>query len=375
MKKLYLFFLLPFFGLNAQIEGMWRLAPAAGSLAVGPAQGASDYWANGAAEVISRACLFDDSVKFEANGTMTHYMDNSTWVENWQGGAQDGNCGTPVAPHVGGAYTFTYSAGELTINGAGGHLGLPKAYNGGELNATAIVPTSRTYQIAFSNNDNVMTVDIAVNGPGWWRFIYEKTGIIQAPTPMVTFKVDMNNYAGTPPTNVSVYGSFNGWSATSNPMTDADTDGIWETTLPISAGTIEYKFALNGGAIVEQFDGGEICTISTIVDIDTFVNRFYTVTGDIDLGAVCFESCVACISGINEQAGMTFTLMPNPAQTSFNIVSSEAITEIELVDLSGKSVRKVSGTTHVNVADLVQGMYTVIVRSENGTSTSRVIVE
>ncbi len=359
----------------AQLIGNWKLKASAGALGVGPGQGNTTWWANDLAAVTTRACLFDDSVKFEANGTMTHYMDNSTWVENWQGGAQDGNCGTPVAPHVGGAYTFTYSAGELTINGAGGHLGLPKAYNGGELNATAIVPTSRTYQIAFSNNDNVMTVDIAVNGPGWWRFIYEKTGIIQAPTPMVTFKVDMNNYAGTPPTNVSVYGSFNGWSATSNPMTDADTDGIWETTLPISAGTIEYKFALNGGAIVEQFDGGEICTISTIVDIDTFVNRFYTVTGDIDLGAVCFESCVACISGINEQAGMTFTLMPNPAQTSFNIVSSEAITEIELVDLSGKSVRKVSGTTHVNVADLVQGMYTVIVRSENGTSTSRVIVE
>jgi hypothetical protein len=67
--------------------------------------------------------------------------------------------------------------------------------------------------------------------------------------------------------------------------------------------------------------------------------------------------------------------MPNPAQTSFNVVSTETITEIELVDLSGKSVRKVTGTSQVNVADLVQGMYTVIVRSENGTSTSRVIVE
>ena len=75
---------------------------------------------------------------------------------------------------------------------------------------------------------------------------------------------------------------------------------------------------------------------------------------------------------------MTLKLMPNPAQTSFNIVSSEVITEVELFDLSGKSVRKVTGSTtelNVNVADLVQGMYTVIVRSENGTTTSRVIVE
>jgi hypothetical protein len=358
----------------AQLIGTWKLKADAGSLAVGPGQGLGNWWTNDLAAVTTRACLFDDSVKFEANGTMTHFMDGSTWLEGWQGATPEA-CGTPVAPHVGGAYTFTYSAGELTINGAGGHLGLAKAYNGNEMGQPgAVLPTSRTYQIAFSNNDNVMTVDIAIAGAGWWRFVYEKTQIIQAPTPMVTFKVDMNNYAGTTPTNVSVFGNFNGWNSNANPMTDANTDGIWETTLPIAAGPIEYKFFINNSNVEEQFVGGEPCTI-TFIDVDTFVNRFYTVTGDIDLGAVCFESCVACISGINEQAGVTFTLMPNPAQTSFSIVSTEVITEIELVDLSGKSVRKVTGTTHVNVADLVQGMYTVIVRSENGTSTSRVIVE
>ena len=362
----------------AQLIGTWKLKADAGSLAVGPGQGNGSWYSNSIADVTDRACLFDDSVKFEANGTMTHFMDGNTWLELFQGSDPEA-CGAPVAPHVGGAYAFTYSAGELTINGAGGHLGLAKAYNGNELGlAGAVLPTSRTYQIAFSNNDDVMTVDIAVNGAGWWRFIYEKTQVIQAPTPMVTFKVDMNNYAGTTPTNVSVFGNFNAWNPNANPMTDANTDGIWETTLPIAAGPIEYKFVLNSGAIEEQFDGGEICTISTIFDIDTFVNRFYTVTGDIDLGAVCFESCNACTSGINEQAGMTLKLMPNPAQTSFNIVSSEVITEVELFDLSGKSVRKVTGSTtelNVNVADLVQGMYTVIVRSENGTTTSRVIVE
>jgi hypothetical protein len=357
----------------AQLMGNWKLKASAGALAVGPAQGSSQWWANDVAALTTRACLFDDSIKFEANGTMTHFMDGSTWLEGWQGSDPDA-CGAPLAPHVGGAFTYSYSAGELTINGVGGHIGLSKAYNGGELGASSVAPASRTYQITFSSNGDTMTADIAVNNGNWWRFVYVKTQIFQAPTPMVTFKVDMNTYAGTPPTNVNVFGSFNSWNPNANPMTDANTDGIWETTLPIAAGQIEYKFLLNNGSIAEQFDGGEPCTI-TFIDVDTFVNRFYTVTGDIDLGAVCFESCVACINGINEQASMTFTLMPNPAQTSFNIVSSEVITEIELIDLSGKSVRKVTGTTQVNVADLVQGMYTVIVRSENGTSTSRVIVE
>ena len=122
------------------------------------------------------------------------------------------------------------------------------------------------------------------------------------------------------------------------------------------------------------------CSLVITLDRSSVFHTF-SCSGDIlntlppDLGVVCYESCVACISGLDENAAATFTLMPNPAQTSFNIVSTEAITEIELVDLSGKSVRKVAGTTNVNVADLVQGMYTVIVRSENGTSTSRVIVE
>jgi hypothetical protein len=154
-------------------------------------------------------------------------------------------------------------------------------------------------------------------------------------------------------------------------MSDVDLNGVWEVTLPLPNGTIEYKFTLDGWNASEQFAGGETCTITT----GGFTNRVYTVAGAADLGNVCYESCVECVGGLDENAAATFTLMPNPAQTTFNIVSAETITEIELVDLSGKSVRKVTGTTQVNVADLVQGMYTVIVRSENGTSTSRVIVE
>jgi hypothetical protein len=181
----------------------------------------------------------------------------------------------------------------------------------------------------------------------------------------------MSDYVGAAFTGVFINGTFNGWNGTSNPMTDANLDGIWDVTLPLPNGAIEYKFTLDGWNASEQFVGGESCTITT----GGFTNRAYTVAGVADLGVVCYQACADCIGGLDENVASTFTLMPNPAQTSFNIVSAEKITEIELVDLSGKSVRKVTGSTNVNVADLVQGMYTVIVRSENGTSTSRVIVE
>jgi glycosidase len=45
---------------------------------------------------------------------------------------------------------------------------------------------------------------------------------------------------------VAVAGTFNGWNATANPMTDADKDGVWETVLDLPAGRVEYKFVVNG---------------------------------------------------------------------------------------------------------------------------------
>jgi hypothetical protein len=51
-----------------QLIGTWKLKPSAGSLAVGPALGDGSWWSNGASDVTTRACLFDDSIKFDANG-------------------------------------------------------------------------------------------------------------------------------------------------------------------------------------------------------------------------------------------------------------------------------------------------------------------
>jgi hypothetical protein len=62
------------------------------------------------------------------------------------------------------------SVASTTINGTGGHIGLAKVYNGGELASPANAPASVTYQISFANNDNTMIADINF-GSGWWRFI------------------------------------------------------------------------------------------------------------------------------------------------------------------------------------------------------------
>lgn len=355
-----------------QFVGTWKLKGSAGSLAVGPGLGDGSWWSNGAADVTTRACLFDDSIKFEANGTMTHYMDGSTWLEAWQGSTPDG-CGTPLAPHAGGAFTYTYSGGELTINGAGGHIGLAKVTNGGELSAPANAPASITYQITFANNDNTMIADINF-GPGWWRFIYEKTQIVQLPDPIVTFRVDMANYAGTIGTGVFLNGNFNGWCGSCNPMTNTS-GSIWEVTLPLAAGAVEYKFTVDGWNDQENFVGGESCVDT---NNDEFFNRYYVVSADATLPVVCFASCSACPGSGIEEAELGVVVMPNPAKDIVKISTKSAISSIEVTSMTGQLISKqlVQGNNaEMNVSNLTSGTYFIKVNTENNSGIYKLIIE
>ena len=110
----------------------------------------------------------------------------------------------------------------------------------------------------------------------------------------VTFRVDMNQYAEAYAYDgVFINGSFNGWCGICNPMSDDDGDGVWEVTLSLAVGTIEYKFTLDGWNYQEELAGIagiEACTSL----IDGYTNRSLTFDADIVLDAVCWESCAAC---------------------------------------------------------------------------------
>ena len=361
---------------SPELVGTWKLKSDVGSLAVGPSQGSGSWWSNSSADVTTRACLFDDSIKFEASGAMTHFMNGSTWLEGWQGATPDA-CGTPLAPHDGttnAPYSYSYNAatGELTTIGVGAHIGLAKVTNSGELNNPANAPSSVTYKITLSNNNNTMTADI-YSGPGWWRFVYEKTKPNIVSNPNVTFKVDMSKYSGTITNGVYVNGTFNTWCGTCNPMTNAG-NGLWEVTLPLSVGSIEYKYTIDGWADQENFIGGESC----VVTANGYTNRYYNVTADAVLPVVCFASCSACTSGISEESISNLSVAPNPANDSFKITSDKTITAVELIDLLGKKVKVIHSNTNsltLNIQDLNKGIYTMVVYSVNGKETKRVIIE
>jgi hypothetical protein len=357
----------PCLTVSPELVGTWKLKADAGSLAVGPGQGNGSWWSNSVADVTTRVCLFDDSLKFDANGGLTHYMDGSTWLEAWQGANPDG-CGTPVAPHDGTTNTpFTYSynsaTGELTTIGIGAHVGLAKVTNSGELTSPANAPSSITYLITLSNNNNTMTADINF-GPGWWRFVYERTVSLVVQNPTITFKVDMTPYTDPITQGVYINGDFNGWCGSCTPLTNTS-GNVWEATLSLPVGPIQYKFTIDGWNDQENFTGTESC-IDPVSD--GFYNRYYQVAADATLPAVCFASCDPCISGLDEN-NYNLTVYPNPSHDIVTIQSDLNISEVAISTMNGKDifVKKLnSNSALLNISNLPSGMYLINIYTEKG---------
>lgn len=151
------------------LVGTWKLSEEPGSFGVGPHVGDTGWFNCDAGCIVERACFYDDTYVFGADGSFKNDLGSETWVEGWQGVTD--SCGAPIAPHDGSAAaTFSYdqAAGTLTIAGVGAYLGLPKANNQGELPAVE-VPSSITYNVTLVDANN-MDVNIEVGEGAFWQF-------------------------------------------------------------------------------------------------------------------------------------------------------------------------------------------------------------
>jgi hypothetical protein len=113
------------------------------------------------------------------------------------------------------------------------------------------------------------------------------------PTYDVTFSVDMNNVVEnftTPELN----GTFNGWCGSCIPLSDINSDGIWEVTIALQSGFYEYKFSYDTWLGQETLTPGDPCTLTSGI----FTNRTLTVTQNTFLPTVCWESCSACAGNV-----------------------------------------------------------------------------
>lgn len=125
----------------------------------------------------------------------------------------------------------------------------------------------------------------------WGALILFAPFALTAQTVNITFSVNMNSYQGGSFNTVYLNSSLNGWCGTCQPMSDADNDGIWETTAAVPLGAMEYKFTLDGWNVAETFTDTTLpCTNTT----GQFTNRRIVATFDQVLETVCWEQCSDC---------------------------------------------------------------------------------
>lgn len=85
------------------------------------------------------------------------------------------------------------------------------------------------------------------------------------------------------------------------------------------------------------------------------------------------------VEGVKEVA--MFSVFPNPSKNNVNITSSNnaSINAVEMYDINGRTVKSVKldnvSDAQLNISDLAQGVYTLKISSENGSSVKKVIKE
>ena len=127
-------------------------------------------------------------------------------------------------------------------------------------------------------------------------------------TKNVTFNVDMNQVTQSF-TTPEVNGLWNNWCGNCNPLTDANGDGIWTTTLPLPVGsTQEYKFSADAWTIQEQNNPAAPCTNGNA----TYTNRVLVIPAtDTVLNVVCWSQCTACDVDVTLKVNMAWEVANN----------------------------------------------------------------
>ena len=196
---------------------------------------------------------------------------------------------------------------------------------------------------------------------------------VTAPTQYnVTFQVDMSDYTQSY-NAVNLNGDFNGWCGSCATMTDDNNDMIYELTVPLEAGDIQYKFTVDGWTDQEELTGLTACTFTD----STFTNRLHSISGDIVLDVVCWESCEACALTTDELTSAAVQMYPNPVSTRLTIESPLEIFEVRVVDAMGRMVsahQPRSNDVVLNTANWPVGIYQISILTEKGWNTERVAV-
>jgi hypothetical protein len=364
MIKLFLPFLFLLFNTLAysQLEGVWKLAPEAGALAVGPAQGSNEWWSIGENPDEERPCLFDDYYIFHHDGSFENFQDCETWIETWQGAEAEG-CGVPVAPHngFGAAEWYVSGSGILTITGLGAYMGLPKVHNNGELTSPEDALSEIEYIIT-ELTDTYLILDIQFAETGWWRFKFVKSWNYPDYTSF-TLSDDGDITEGSEDGEVITVHLYHATF-----LDDLNIEN-WEVTgLPSGV-------ELSGINRIDNVTAELTLAGNTLVEYDSDISVRVTIKAD---EFKCLYSSFYLSSRITFQAlddtpNNTVLLnklkiYPNPAEGFISVESEEQITGIRILNVLGQDVINLNienkEAIEIDVSHLENGLYLIEVNDQ-----------
>ena len=198
----------------------------------------------------------------------------------------------------------------------------------------------------------------------------------------VTFNVDMNQVTQSF-TTPEVNGLWNNWCGNCNPLTDANGDGIWTTTLPLPVGTTqEYKFSADAWTIQEQNNPAAPCTNGNA----TNTNRVLVIPAtDTVLNVVCWSQCTACDVDVTLKVNMAWEKANNAisangvhvvgdfqgwsmATTPMTDANNDGIYEVTVTVPSNSTIKYkfINGNTWTNNEVLTAATGSCVVSDGNG---------
>lgn len=80
-------------------------------------------------------------------------------------------------------------------------------------------------------------------------------------------------------------------------------------------------------------------------------------------------------AGIDDVENVTFSVYPNPATERLTINCNEAVREVSVMDVAGRTVITLNNTNSIDVRALAAGIYMLRVATENGVATQKFVKE
>jgi len=277
MKKIKLIFLLllacPIMALHAQVSPQFGFAGDRNNTFVVGSQNSIAIWKQWCAlhaegDVEGIVALAADSIRIEAPGGEV-VIEGKEQLEGFLNNWFDENEQVSVFPEWGAPLKFINQEGN-PIDGDWISSSFSLQINNGS--ETSV---EQNHANVYILNDKVQYFRV---------FQYSTSKLVS-----VTLSVDMTSYEGKY-ASIGVFGTFNDWCGTCNPMTDIDGDGVYTSTIEVIPGQFQYKFILDNQAVEESFEPGSPCTETT----DIYTNRLLLVEGNMTAETVCFDSCVSC---------------------------------------------------------------------------------